>query len=532
MRTAVRAIQAVCALGTLAGGLPARAQPWIGQNGVMNSASRIPSTLAGGAVARGGLFTIYGVRFGSLGHTYVTLSAAAKIIEARVLSASAGQIDALMPESAPLGEASLVVTVDGQASSRFSMEVVASNPGVFSRNGEGWGPGRIENISSEGVRSENSVSNPARPGQRISMFGTGFGDSRRITVLVGGRSVSVARSKTRPGEEAIEFQVPTGAREGCYVPVYVLASSVRASNVVTMSVRSGAGPCVPAAVPLLETNRIGVAVVSRTSTKPRNAKAGESADFVDDQAAVTFASKDDRPLLSPLLLLPPAGACTAYTSSFQSAHGLPNSISDTLISVLAGRGLDAGPQLTIKTAGRNRPIYRVNGVPGYYRGNLGQAGPRASRLAPPLFLDPGEFTLTGSAGEDIGSFEVRAPAPLSFEWTDRDSIQVIDRRRPLVLHWRGLSSNSLIAIVASNVDQLTTAIGTCLCVADGRAGAFAIPPAVLANIPASRDLPGISYEQLSLSSLDGGPAPPMRAKGLQNSAVVSLYTMGRFVRYR
>ena len=343
MRTAARAI---CFMCILAAGLIAQNPPWVGQNGVVNSASRIPTTLAGGPIARGALFTVYGVKLGSPGHTDVTLSSAGKIIHARVLSASAAQIDALMPESAPLGETSLVVTVDGQASSRFPMEVVASNPGVFSRNGQGWGPGRIQNVPSTGVsnvvRSENSVLNPARPGQRIAIVGTGFGNSRRITLFVGGRPVSVARAIIRSGEETIEFQIPADAREGCYVPVYVLASPLRASNVVTLSVRSGSGPCRPGPLPLLNANTVGLALFTRARMKPKT----ENADLINDEVAVMFISKDDLPVLSPLLLLPPPGACTAYTSSFQASPPLPNTISDALVSLMGGRGLDAGSKLT------------------------------------------------------------------------------------------------------------------------------------------------------------------------------------------
>jgi hypothetical protein len=305
-------------------------------------------------------------------------------------------------------------------------------------------------------------------------------------VLVGGRSVSVARSNARPGEETIEFQIPADAREGCYVPVYVLASPLRASNVVTMSIRSGTGPCRPGPIPLLNTNTAGLALFTRARMKPKT----ENADLINDEVAVMFMLKDDLPVLTPLLLLPPPGACTAYTSSLQASPPLPKTISDALVSLVEDRGLDAGSQLTTGTAGRNRPVYSIHGVRGYYRGRLGQAGPGADRRAPPLFFDPGELTLTGSGGEDIGSFEARAPSPLPFEWTDRDSIDVIDRSRPLTVHWRDSSSSPhLIAILLSNVDQLTTAIANCLCIADGRAGEFAIPPAVLANIPASRDLP-------------------------------------------
>jgi uncharacterized protein (TIGR03437 family) len=503
----------------------AEAQPGIRQNGVVNSASRIPPTLPGGAVARGALFTIYGVRLGSLGQTKVTVSAGGKSTEVRLLSAAAEQIDAEMPPSAPLGAVDLTVKVDGLASLPFAIEVAAQNPGLFSRNGRGWGPGRIENI--DGVkRLENSTSHAAVLRQRVALFGTGFGNLTSFTVVVGGRAIKLARDGAIRSEEKIEFSVPADAPEGCYVPVYVLASPTRASNVVTMSIRSGNGPCRPGPVPLLDARAIGVALFSRTRMRMKY----ENLDSIDDEAAVTFASKDDRPALSPLLLLPPPGTCTAYTSSFQDDDALPNSLSAALISLLQGHGLDAGPQLAVSGGGQSRKIVRENGVPGYYRGRLGQAGPNVSRRAPPLFLDPGELTLAGSGGKDVGAFEVRFLAPLPFDWTDRDSLAVIDRGHPLPVHWRDPAGDRFIVILATNVDQLTTAIGTCLCIANSGAGGFTIPAVLLANVPVSRKIGGISPDQLYLSSMGAGL--PLPITGLERSAVFSLYTIGRYVEYR
>lgn len=505
----------------------AEGQPGIRQNGVVNSASRIPPTLAGGAIARGALFTIYGVRLGSSGRTEVTVSSGGKSIRVRLLSAGAEQIDAEMPPSAAVGSADLTVKVDGRASLPFPMEVAAQNPGLFSRNGRGWGPGRIENIDS-GARSDNSSSNPARLRQRVALFGSGFGDLSSFMVVVGGRVIKLARTRAIRSEEKIEFRVPADAPEGCYVPVYVLASPVRASNVVTMSIRSGPGPCRPGPVPLLEERAIGVAVLSRTRMKAKY----EKADSVDDEATVTFASKDDRPVLSPLLLLPPPGTCTAYTSSFQDDVALPNSISAALISLLKGRGLDAGSKLTISRDRQSRNVIRENGVPGYYRGRLGQIGPTASRRAPPLFLEPGDLSLDGTGGKDVGAFHVSFHAPTPFEWTDRDSLAPIARGSTLLVHWHDPSGGHLIVILATNVDQLTTAIGTCLCVVNSAVGGFAVPPAVLANLPVSRDIPGIPYDRLYLSSIGTSAPPPIQATGLDTGAVVSIYTIGRFVQYR
>jgi uncharacterized protein (TIGR03437 family) len=503
----------------------AQAQPGIRQNGVVNSASRIPPTLAGGAIARGALFTIFGVRLGSLNQTRVTVAAGGKTAEVRLLSAAAEQIDAEMPPSAPLGAVDLTVKVDGLASLPFPIEVAAQNPGLFSRNGRGWGPGRIENIAA-GKRLENSTTNPSAPRQRVALFGTGFGNLTSFTVVVGGSAIKLSREGVIRNEEKIEFSVPADAPEGCYVPVYVLASAARASNVVTMSIRSGTGPCRPGPAPLLDGGAIGVALFSRTRMRMKH----ENIDSVDDEAAVTFASKDDRPALSPLLLLPPPGTCTAYTSSFQDDAALPNSLSAALISLLQGHGLDAGPQLAVSGGGRSRKIVRENGVPGYYRGRLGLAGPTASRRAPPLFLDPGDLTLTGAGGKDVGAFEVRVLAPLPFDWTDRDSLAVIDRGHPLSVHWRDPAGGRFMVILVTNVDQLTTAIGTCLCVSKSSAGGFTIPAALLANVPESRNMGGISPDELYLSAMGAGLPVPIT--GLERSAVFSLYTIGRYVEYR
>jgi len=90
----------------------------------------------------------------------------------------------------------------------------------------------------------------------------------------------------------------------------------------------------------------------------------------------------------------------------------------------------------------------------------------------------------------------------------------------------------LIAILASNLDQITTAAGSALCVADAAASEFTIPARMLGNIPASRDLPGVRYDQLFVTSLPARPSSEFGAQGLASGSVMTLYTIGRFVKYR
>src|SRR5580693_6037679 len=94
-------------------------QPGIGQNGVVNAASQIPPTLPGGAIARGASFNIYGVRLTSAAGTTITLTRPGLTLPVKIKGQQSKKLEALMPPSAPLGQSSLIVTVDGRASKPF-----------------------------------------------------------------------------------------------------------------------------------------------------------------------------------------------------------------------------------------------------------------------------------------------------------------------------------------------------------------------------------------------------------------------------
>jgi uncharacterized protein (TIGR03437 family) len=513
----VEVIRSAC-LALLMGVVPLVAQPpAISQNGVVNAASRIPPTLAGGALARGSQFTIYGVRFGASERTArVTLRHGQSTIAASIISVRPKRIDAWLPDSIPSGPAVLTVKVNGQSSTEFKVEVVDSNPGLFSRNGEGWGPAAIRNAEDR----------PLHPGQRVTLLGTGFAAGRNITVVVGNRTAAAGAPRAMArGQQGISFTIPADAPVGCYVPVYVLAAAKRASNVVTVPIRADEGPCDPGPLPLLSAERIGVTLLARSRMRARTT----NIDTTSDEALITFAAKSDQPVLFPLLLLPPAGTCTAYTSSFQAETILPNSISAAIVAEVGGRGLKAGTSMTLTNAGGvSRAIPQDGGAAGYYRAQLGSTGRRGR----PLLLQPGEVMLVGPGGADVGPFTWKARTSEPFEWTDREEISVVDRSRPLTLHWSGVGADRIVLVLATNVDQISTAIGTTLCAVRGAAGQFTIPPSMLANIPASKDLPGVPFDQLFVVSIAAKAATAMQAPGLTEGAVLSLYAIGRMVEYR
>jgi uncharacterized protein (TIGR03437 family) len=519
----------VACLALLLGVISLPAQPpAIGQNGVVNTASQIPPTLAGGALSQGSLFTIYGVRFGSSeSSTQVKLQHGRITTAAKVISVGPRRIDAWLPSSVPSGPALLTVDVNGQESEEFKVEVVEANPGLFSRNGEGWGPGLIRNLRANGPGASNGENNPAHPNQRVSLLGTGFGQARKVTVVVGNRAVQAgpARSTSQLGQQEIRFSIPADAPVGCYVPVYVLAAPRRASNVVTVSIRSGNAPCDPGLLPLLSADRVGVALFARSQMRALRA----NVDIISDEAIVAFSAHSAGPVLSPLLLLPPAGVCTAYTSSFQANTILPNSISAAIVAEVGAHGLGAGSALTLTNGQESRTIPQDGGTFGYYRAQLGNSDARRRR---PLFLEPGELTLSGTGGPDVGAFSWMTRTADRFEWIDREAISRVNRDRPLTVHWSGLAGDRTALILATNVDKITTAIGTTLCAAPAAAGQFTIPAEMLADLPESKDIAGAPYDQLFVISMPLKTAPLIQARGIDGGALISVHAIGRFVEYR
>ncbi|HTB15104.1 MAG TPA: hypothetical protein VK752_26215 [Bryobacteraceae bacterium] len=480
----------------------------------MNRASQIPSTLAGGPIARGAAFSIRGVHFGSA--ATVSLRNGTVVTPVKVLAVQPERIEALMPDASPLGPSTLVVTAEGRASKPFSIEVAASNPGVFSQNNLGWGPGRIENIDSLGKKALNSATHPATPGQRVTMIVTGLGKSAPAIVVVGNRTANagVARAGAQPGEQEISFAVPPDTPQGCYVPVYLQASPNRASNVVTMTVQAAVKPggCDSGPIPILETKRIGMVIVSRTNMDENGKKTDKG------EVAATFTLRDPGLSRSPLMMWPPPGTCTTYTSALQWTTNPPISLSASLSGELGGEGLAAGPQVVVGRDNRRRSIPWDPGSVGYYHAKV-----------PLRFLNPGKFFLSGPGGIDVGRFRVTTEAPGPFEWTDRDQTAIVNRTRSLPLHWRGQAAGRWTVVIATNIDQTTTAIGTCLCTTPSNATHFEIPAALLANIPASSGV-GYPYDRVFVVSIPA-KATPIPAAGIGMGALFSIYANGRTVQF-
>jgi uncharacterized protein (TIGR03437 family) len=127
---------------------------------VVNAASLLDSPLAAGET-----ILVNGVGFS--GDAKLTIAGA----PASPISISPTTIVATVPDGLLAASAAVAVQSGGVSTNQVVMPVAITAPGIFSQNGTGYGQGYILNKDGK----LNSPSNPAAPGDRITIFATGVG---------------------------------------------------------------------------------------------------------------------------------------------------------------------------------------------------------------------------------------------------------------------------------------------------------------------------------------------------------------------
>jgi uncharacterized protein (TIGR03437 family) len=126
---------------------------------VVNAAS-----LVDGGISIGETIVVRGAGFGN----DAQLSIGGAVIQP--ISVSATEITAVVPPNLP-SAVELQVQSGGATSNDVAIPVVVNSPGIFSVNGSGVGQGYILNQNG----TLNSPSNPAAPGDHITLYVTGVG---------------------------------------------------------------------------------------------------------------------------------------------------------------------------------------------------------------------------------------------------------------------------------------------------------------------------------------------------------------------
>ncbi|HUQ94464.1 MAG TPA: choice-of-anchor C family protein [Bryobacteraceae bacterium] len=241
--------------------------------GVVNAASFAAPSTPGGPLGRGSFIAIFGTNIGpetpvilssfpfqrELGEVSIQISGGGVTVAALPHFVFTGQVNAIVPSNAPLGDALLTVTYRGETSAPVPIRIVDNNWGSFSLAGSGAGPGIIQNFISATDQPLNSADESATPGQAAILWGTGLGPINgsdgepppvgslpaRVELSVGGVSATLLYSGRTPCCSAVDtiiFLIPENAPIGCAVPVTVRVNGQEA-NTVTMAINRQRGSC-------------------------------------------------------------------------------------------------------------------------------------------------------------------------------------------------------------------------------------------------------------------------------------------------
>src|ERR1700682_5399070 len=148
---------------------------------------------------------------------------------------------AVVPSDAHTGPADLTLSTDGGLSFTSRIYIADSNFGVYANT--------AQQFATPGVPAANLLSNPAQPGQTMTLWGTGLGNANPAQVVVNVADVTitpdfVGYAPGQPGLDQINFRLPVDAAipDDCYVPVAVgIAGQI--GNTVTIAVDRDGNAC-------------------------------------------------------------------------------------------------------------------------------------------------------------------------------------------------------------------------------------------------------------------------------------------------
>lgn len=480
------------ALCVLAAGCMAAAPPVI--TAIVNAASYAPLGSPNSAIAEGSIFVVFGTELGpadlqtasgfplsaNLGGTSIRITVGASAVDAILLYTSTSQVAAILPSNTPTGIGLLAVTYEGRTSQSAAFRIVRSAPGILAQNQAGGGPALAQNFNSSEDQPRNSLTRPARPGQMVTLWGTGLGPiagndaiapapqdmNVSLELTVGGKVAPVrykGRSSCCAGVDQIVFEVPRDV-EGCFVPVVVRTGDF-VSNFTTISVASNGQACADlAGISGSDLERVSNGAdlnfgsILLSLNRSYDDGYGDSGVFYNEGGSAQFF-RSNRALLSPLPSgLPSLGSCLVSTGS----------VSRAILSMPVA--LDAGPVLNLSGPNGVRQL-PLRG-PGSYSNQFSSNAPQVE------YLQAGDYVVdNGTGGRDVGPFKATLKIPQPFSATTQQSANVT------MVTWTGGDPTGYVMIQGFSLSPVTRTSTNFICTERVSARQFSIPAAVRLSLP-------------------------------------------------
>src|SRR5262249_10203419 len=145
---------------------------------------------------------------------------------------------------------------------------------------------------------------------------------------------------------------------------------------------------------------------------------GEPVEFAEDAGAAVFSEA----ALRMLEFLPPAGACTSYTTRLAA---VPSPAALGRLFGQMGPGRDAGPEVVVAGPAGTWRLPRLSQFTGLYSAVLGRS------------IESGSYRISGIGGKDIGPFLVETRTAPELDFVHPEQLDAIDRARGAAVEWKG-----------------------------------------------------------------------------------------------
>jgi uncharacterized protein (TIGR03437 family) len=399
-------------------------------------------------------------------------------LSAPVLSAASfNQIVILVPQTVPLGTANVILTLNGQASAPAPVTVLASNIGIFTQGGLG-----------PALAPPYRLTNPAMPGQYVTLWTTGLGAARPITVTLGGHAAHVSYAGPAPGFsglDQINFQVPADSTipDGCYVAVSV-QSGASSSYTTSIPKSTAAGPCLSpfgftadilAQLDAGQTVTFPLFSIASAIGQPAAVPNVTGAGYIRTEFAQAIFFQMDAPAMT--IWTEPLVADDAYYSCSESTPA--GALGAFLVAVasfdLGGKFTLHGPQNSLD----------VPGARSQYVANIPPGDPVASPAnLPAPFFAAGAWQLADDGSASVTPFQVGFTLPPAIQITNFDEIAVIHRDADQVLKWNAAGySASITATARLSLTSPWFSGPSITCRVPAASGQVVLPAALLQALP-------------------------------------------------
>lgn len=384
------------------------------------------------------------------------------------------QFTALVPPDIPIGQGEVLAIAASGKSFSATVSIAASDFGVFTKAGAGYDAAAAQVW--RGAPHAVGLTTPVQSGEWVTLWGTGLGsaDATGVSVEVAGISAAPSYAGPAPGlpgVDQINFQFPAGVPDDCYVPVAVKIGG-RAGNTPSIAAASAPGVC---------HHRLGLspdalAALDQGGRVPLSQTWVHSDVLPSSSTPVSYRRFDT---VSLDFLQYDAALIQVVTGLLTTrASGCQLSLEDGAVSAfLIGSPLDAGTPVVTGPGGVR---ITMDGSFGHYSTTPSDTTYTLDAIPPSSFV-PGDWSVQAPGGNDVAAFHANLRIPPALHWTNRATVSPVSRTSDLILKWDPTGYTDREWMQGS----IGVGAGSVICQAPATAGSITIPPALIAQLPAT-----------------------------------------------